>query len=141
MCVPLEGFAILKKASADAVVAAQDRLPGIYGRLLEEGGLASFDESKHLPNTFVLGRTKAWAEKCALAYSFESTRVDQRIKRAAIYCESLPAVRQSSHVKSASVVESLARDYAMYKLAFLVRKAREKEFELTMGLAIRQNYL
>jgi hypothetical protein len=117
-------------------------LPGIYGRMLANGYIKEASGSLpriggNIPHAYV-----KWALDLAPDYSLDRHYVTERIKRAALRGYSSPAVCRSPLVKSAGAAETLARGYALYKLAFLqALEDRDTDFDLTMALAIRQNYL
>jgi hypothetical protein len=143
ICLPLDGYAQLTKgaSAADYIEASRRYLPGIYGRMLQDGSLAGFDTSKHLPSTSVPAGTKSWAEKHAADYSFSQEFVQRRVLRAAIYHGEMPLLKQPVQTKIAGAAESTARDYALYKLAFLLKSGCDSENDLTAAMVVRQNYL
>lgn len=146
--LPVEGF--LQLTTGDSVKAAlaaplvQRQLPGVYGRMIEDGSLAPAVENNIFSVQDVLPTSKArdWASKYAGDFSLEKTAVDRRIVRAAIYTMETPTIVSTKPVAANPAVEQLARSYALYKLAALqYLKERDAQFELTSELAIRQNYV
>jgi len=128
-----------KWASADMI---QQGLPGIYGRMLADGYIK--EASGRLPalRGMVPRDYIKWARSLAPDYSLDRSYLNERIKRAALRGYSQPEVRRSPLVKSAGAAETLARGYALYKLAFLQAvEDRDSEFDLTCAMVIRQNYL
>lgn len=148
VAAPLAGFLELvtgsreKAAMAEGVV--RQRLPGVYGRLLEDGAA----EGLVAENPFTVDRRPApravctWAHKLAGDYSLEHQAVLKRATRAAIYHAAPTAPAAVPLVKEAGAAEELARAYALYKLAFLQAVAPyDRDFDLTCDLVVRQNYL
>jgi len=120
----------------------QQGLPGIYGRMLVNGYIK--EASGHLPalRGLVPHAITKWAHNLAPDYSLDRSHLNARIKRAALRGYSQPEVRRSPLVKSAGAAETLARGYALYKLAFLTAIANcDSDFDLTCNLAVRQHYL
>lgn len=146
--LPLEGFLQLTtgdiEKSASIAPVVQAALPGVYGRMINDGTLTSSVENNLFTVNDILPNNKLrnWATKYSKDYSLDPNIVDKRIVKAAIYN---PKVRKPAMIKMASnqeAIEQLARSYALYKLAALqYLQERDVKFDLTKELAIRQNYV
>ena len=148
VAAPLAGFLEMvtgsREKAAVAEPAVRGRLPGVYGRMLEDGvcdGLAA-------ENPFAVGRqppppaVRDWARKLAADHSLEHAAVLRRATRAALYHAVPPPPAAAPAEKRAGAAEELARAYALYKLAFLQAvAAHDRDFDLTRDLVVRQNYL
>jgi len=137
----LDGDSEKTAAVVDSVTQA---LPGIYNRLISSGTLESAIQSNPFTPSQKLASAsqRQWAIGMAEKYSLDVDHVRQRVARSAIREITRPSLLQSAGTKSAaesSEVESLARRYALYKLAMLA--SQERDVPLTYDLAVRQNYL
>ena len=146
IAMPIEGFVELMfgKEALDHTEMAKRNLPGIYNRMLSD--VFSYVTDPHvrqfLPCGSVPQPLMKWAQDKAADYSLDKMWVEQRAQRAAIYGATVPVVRQPLLVKVAGAAQSLARDYALYKIAFLTSlQHNDVNFPLTCSLAVRQNYL
>ena len=144
--MPIEGFAELMfgKDAVDHTFMARRNLPGIYNQLLSD--VHSYVTDPHvrqfLPCGSVPQPLMKWAVSKAEDYSLDKMLIEKRAQRAALYGATAPAVRQPPLVKVTGSAQSLARDYALYKLAFLQALiGRDPDFNLTANLVVRQNYL
>ena len=123
---------------------ASGLLPGIYNRLVAGGNL----ESEIVGNPFKPSRDLApesqrqWAEKQASTHSLSREHASLRCQLSAIRNMSSPVVMHQPTTKraaaSSSEIETLARRYALYKLAFL--STQGADLPLTSQLLICQNY-
>lgn len=128
-----------KWASADMI---QQGLPGIYGRMLADGSIKEASGQLTALGGLIPQAYRKWAYSLAPDYSLDRSHLEDRVKRAAIRGYSVPDVRRSQLVKSAGAAETLARGYALYKLAFLqALEGRDADFDLTCAMVIRQNYI
>lgn len=128
-----------KWASADMI---RQGLTGIYGRMLADGSIKEASGMMPVLRSTVPHFYTKWAYDLAPDFSLDRTYLDERVKRAAIRGYSYPDVRRVPLVKSAGAAETLARGYALYKLAFLQAiQDRDADFDLTCSMVIRQNYL
>ena len=131
---------------ASVAEAVSGLLPGIYNRMIASGNLeADISNNPFRPSEKLapLAQRK-WASKCAADYSLSVNAVFERASLSAIRQIPATVVRTKSELgeKWASVsgqAETLARHYAMYKLAFLAEQSTE--MPLTAHFAIRQNYV
>lgn len=144
--MPIEGFAemMFGKEALDHVEMARRNLPGIYNRMMSD--VFSYVTDPHvrqfLPCGSVPQPLMKWAADKAADYSLDKMWIEQRAQRAALYGATAPVIRQSPLVKVAGAAQSLARDYALYKMAFLqALVGRDSDFDLTASLVVRQNYL
>jgi hypothetical protein len=128
-----------KWASADMI---RDGLPGIYGRMLADGYIKEASGSLPSIGGMIPHSHCKWAYDLAPELSLDRSHLDIRVKRAAIRGYSVPDVRRAPLVKSAGAAETLARGYALYKLAFLqALEGRDTDFDLTCTMVTRQNYI
>lgn len=144
VCPPLAGYVKMAGvAHADAVaVQAQHYLPGIYGRMLNDGTFTSVDLSGFAGSDGVPSlRARTWAEKRAADYGVSAEDVRRRTVRASLHGEGVPSLRQPTAVKVAGAAYDVARNYALFKLALLDRMARDADFGGACGMAVRQNYV
>ena len=128
-------------AFADGVL---QRLPGVYNRLALDNGL----EQKLASNPYVPASELApaaqrgWAEKNAQWYSLDREAVQNRVLRSALRSLPIPAFHFAGGVKEAAAdVEEAARQYALYKLAFLEPLTDAPDFEGLCELVVLQNYV
>lgn len=151
VALPVRDFLALMidKAAADEVagdVAAQ--LPGIYGRMVEDAaGLedalrsSPYNPADELPDT----RTRTWAASLVPDYGLGRKEAEARVTRSVLRgAVPTPLGQTEETIKEASDrggAEKLARQYALYKLAFLcaVEECGDGEFPLTTTLLVRQN--
>jgi len=146
VAMPIEGFAelVFGKEALDQAEMAKRNLPGIYNGMLSD--VFSYMTDHHVNQFMPLGAVTQplmkWAADKAADYSLDKMWIEQRAQRAALYGATAPSVRQPPMVKVAGTANSLARDYALYKLAFLqALTGRDPDFDLTASLVVRQNYL
>lgn len=117
-------------------------LPGIYGRMLMDGTISEVGSDLPSLHAFVPYELTKWAHERAADYSLDRQHLDTRRVRAELHGFDRPEPRQQQLVKTAGAAETLARGYALYKLAFLQAMSdRDTDYDLTKTLAIRQNYL
>lgn len=147
--LPLRDFVRLETGSDSAKSAAlADRvahaLPGIYGRLIADDDL----DQQLRSNPYQPARELAslaqrqWADKLAAEYGWSRTAVQQRIWRSRIHDRTVPTLEPTLSKQAAASdpeAASLAKRYALYKLAFLAAQA--EDLPLTEALALRQNYV
>ena len=144
VAMPIEGFVSLfdRKYDSATIKLAQRHLPGIYGRLLEAGQITDANLKPYTPVGTVPPALYKWASERAEGYSLEDRFLSQRVQLAAMYGLPAPTVNQPLQLKVAGAAESLARDYAFYKLAFLRGlSSRGEGSDLTSKMVVRQNYL
>ncbi len=151
ICLPLARFIEIttdhghEKAAELAEVVARE-LPGAYTRLLEGGGLPDQLQASHYEPAQAAAppRFANWAAKHASDLSLAKGSVYNRVTRAALRQEESILREPVSHEKIASdrdPAERLAREYALYKLAFLGSVPdSDPDFETIASLAILQNY-
>ena len=141
LTLALGGDTVKAASFADDVSRA---LPGVYNRLIASGDL----EQEIRSNPFKPSQSLApasqrqWAESLAEKYSLDRRHIARRVWQSSIRGIANPNL-SSVGVKYATAksgeVETLARRYATYKLAFLA--SQTDDMPLTCSLAIRQNYV
>ncbi len=123
-----------------------NHLPGVFGRMTEDGTLIEYlDESLRHTNCS-LGSTgyDKWAESLAANRSLDMRSVGNRLKIAALR-NLKPTLRthekQASHDESDTLFEEAARSYAAHELVVLSQMpADSRGMPLTAGAVILQNY-
>lgn len=151
VAMPVEGFLELYADRPTALKAAaevQRLLPGVYGRMAaeepEQLSVAMFAPAPYEPGSHLI----QWAGAKRADYGLERADVGPRLAAAALYGPP-PAPRAPALVKAASektaAAESLARCYALYKVALLLAAYPSKEANidaaaLARELVVRQNY-
>jgi hypothetical protein len=141
----LEDFLKVNEKNPDLAQKAAAYLPGVYTRLLSDPQAESLllSTKEHLKEAQVGMHFLQWSEKHAADRSFGQSSVRLRMKRSALNSLAIPAPK---YEKSASekdpTCEAIAREYALYKLAFLAAHSLDgREGEELKELAVRQNYL
>lgn len=118
-------------------------LPGVYNRLITGGSLErdivsnAFSPSQDLPPA----TQREWAQKQAESHSLHPLAVQKRVMLSAIRSIVPATMLQRAETKQASAsgeAETLARRYALYKLAFLAEQT--SDVLLTANMLVRQNY-
>lgn len=140
----LRDFARFTKRAALAA-AAGAALPGVYGRMADDGVLeARLAADAWLPVDARAGlRYQAAAAALAPSHALDKTAVDRRcllsaVREPALDLDAAPAVKQAAAVTVEA--EALCRDYACYKVAALHRiAAADPCFLLTARYAATQN--
>lgn len=139
-----------EEKSASLAVSVTPHLPGVYNRLIAASDLSS--QIRNNPFSFEgldgippLAQ-RSWAKKQAQVHSFDTGMVQERAQRSVIRNLLEPSTLASSEqVKTASAndpLEGLARQYALYKLAFLVQISQDDpELPLTSKVVVLQNYV
>lgn len=146
VAMPLGGFLEFvnrdPEKAASAAAGAAGFLPGVYGRLLENGQLPGMLES----NPFVPSAglpplaVRRWADAKIAAYGIDGEAVERRVIRAAVRDPRVPAVRPTLE-KAAGAAAEVAAHYAVYKLAFAAAAvAGGADRDLTLRLCVAQNY-
>lgn len=124
-------------------------LPGVYNRLVDDPGLPSQIRS-HMFSPAADGlpslEQRQFATKLAESRSCGSGSVQARVQRSVLRQHNAPASFASSgHQKLAAAGEPrehLARQYALYKLAFLGQiPVQDPELQLTAQMVVLQNYI
>lgn len=130
----------MAKSSAIAVLA---RLPGIYTRMLEGGDFEKIASNPFaIPEkVYIPSSVQRWAEKLAFDWSLDEKFIQKRATIAVFRGVAAPQQRKAPLVKYAGDVDSLAKAYALYKLAFLCSLQKSEDFSRIAEMSIRQNYL
>ena len=121
------------------------RLPGIFGRLVADPNLETLVKtSGYFAAATTSPKQRYWAEKQASALSLGRRHVEERAYRAGLYGATpslLSKIASPAKTATDEQAESLARQYAVYKLAFLSTiSATDPELPLTCQLVILQNH-
>jgi hypothetical protein len=151
IAMPVRDFVRLV-ASGDAVKAAAwqesvpGRLPGVYGRLIVDGSL----EQSLVSNAFApspelaSAEQRSWAKQASQHYSLDETAIQERVVRSALRSLPIPAFRNAEGVKAAANdpgAEHIARQFALYKLAFLGAHVGSPGFDNLCESVVLQNYV
>jgi hypothetical protein len=150
VALPVREFLALmldRRAAAEVADDVAAQLPGIFGRMIKDAGFAAevrhnpYNPADDLPDT----RTRAWAALLVRDYGLGRKEAEARVTLAVLR-GAVPAPRTATEmtVKEAADgggAEKLARQYALYQLAFLsaVEERGDGEFPLTSALLVRQN--
>lgn len=145
--LPVHDFLILlsgqdpeKTANAAALVA--NRLPGIHNRLAAEPDFErALRENPYLPTGAPSNRVRDWVAKHAHAWSLDRDRLIERMQLSLLRHPAPPQPRTLVKVANDAKVDALAREYALYQLAFLQTRAESSETALTFEAVIRHNYI
>lgn len=134
-----------KIASLSATVPRH--LPGVFSRLLSDPNLESavrankFAHSREPVTAGLRERATKQADACSLARAAVTNRIwKSAINRA----DAAAFVSKEAMIKTAAADnpdEAYARQYALYKLAFLNSVPRDSEYSLIKQLTVVQNYL
>lgn len=142
--VPLRDFAALTKR-AESAAAAAAVLPGVYGRMIADGTLAPrLRTNAYAPSAALAPAAhRSAARELRASHALDKEAVDQRCLRAALRQQAVPLVKTGFDAAAGSAdpeAETLARDYACYKVAALERiAAADPCFLLTARYAATQN--
>lgn len=152
IALPLTAFLHLATGGDREKIAAYSdtvprHLPGIFGRLTSDAGLEAALKSN--PFAFSCGQVpcsqSAWAIKQAEACSLDPEAVRNRVFRSAIQKTPAPGfLTKESMIKTAAAdepSEKLARQYAMYKVAFLASLPQDPDFSTISRFVVCQNYV
>lgn len=145
--LPVRDFLCLQLGEdPEKVAGLADRvarhLPGVYGRLIADENLESvLSSNPYRTDGAVAGpQTRRWAEKAAADHSVSLSHVERRVMRSVLQQLVPPSVKGIEKAADATA-EGHARQYALYKLAFLRHWAATVEAPRMMELAVRQNYV
>jgi hypothetical protein len=144
-CLGLRDF--LKWAGADVTPAAVSaHLPGVYGRLAAEPDLGTLlKTSKFQQQGFPPPHMRVWAQPLAADHSLVKHAVQDRLYRSVLRKLDPPQyLTGSESLKTAAASdlnEQWARQYAVYKLAFLATVPITADYPDLKLMAIRQNYV
>lgn len=142
--LPLTDFLVLiTKESREKVAALCDTvsaaLPSAVNRLVSDVDFERQLEQNPYVGDQVPGmRTRAWASKYASDLSMERTRVVERAQLAV-----MRNVQPVMFTKTASVTpsaEGLAREYALYEIAFLAAQPEDASLQRTADYIVQHNY-
>jgi hypothetical protein len=146
--LPVQDFLMLvgergpeKTAQAADLVAS--RLPGIYNRLASDPELEqALRINPYLPSGVTPPRRiRDWVAKHAHAWSLDRDRIIERLQLSVLRQPAPPELRTFSKEAADVGVDALAREYALYQLAFLQSRADSPEAALTCQAVIRHNYI
>lgn len=139
--LPLRDFAGLTK-KADLGEKAAQCLPGAYGRMIADGTLewCVAHNPFSLLEASVPLRQKIAAAELTRRFSLAQDCVVERAQLSALRTSTEPGRALTKTAGAGPEAESLARAYALYKLAALARIAEfDDVFALTATLALHQN--
>lgn len=129
-----------KTAHAADLVAS--RLPGIYNRLASDPGLEqALRTNPYLPSGVPPRRVRDWVAKHAHAWSLDRDRIVERLQLSILRQPDSPRPRPFIKEAANAKVDALAREYALYQLAFLQSRVDSPEAALTKTAVIRHNYI
>jgi len=135
----LTGKPLEKTAEVAAIVA--DRLPGIYNRLADAPHLEQLLKSNpYLPQGMPPRRVRDWVSKHANAWSMDRDRITERLQLSVMRTPAPPRLRPLVKEAANTNAEALAREYALYQLAYLQSLPETADAQLTRSLVIRHNY-
>ncbi len=125
---------------------AEDYLPNIYNRLIDQGSLERRIESSPYPISDKVASIKqrSFANLKVSSNSLEKSAVQHRSMLAAIRGDVSPAINSTTEKRASNDerAEELATQYALYKLAALQHIASfDSDFPLTAMFSVRQNYI
>lgn len=142
--LPLEDF--MKLIAGDdlygeevepAIGCAKSMLPGIFGRLLEEGTLGSMlEDGTYEPNDSIRDRSiEPEVEKLVEGHSLAPRPVAMRVMRITISPgpKKEETITKIASEKVAAAADFIAREYAKYQLAFLEGSADDHTIRLTLA--------
>lgn len=152
VAMPLRDFLRLVVGSdAEKLASLSDSvpryLPGVFGRLVADENL----ESSLRSNPFAVsqdlasGAQRQWASKQAAAFSVDPSVAQDRVCRSALNKQAaLAFIPKGEMVKTAAATdesEMFARQYAMYKLAFVAALPINANAVEIGEMVVRQNYV
>jgi hypothetical protein len=143
--LPVEGFLTLvgvepAKAAAHAG-AVRAALPGVYTKLARSQKFAEILAANPFRPTETASRlVREWAQKLAAHYGVDPAAASERAARAAVREARAPGLRAAEKAAAPAAGE-LARTYGLYKLAFLHAARKAGACDLTLRLAVLQNYV
>lgn len=147
--LPLREFLMLLTKQADSAyfvekVAAE--LPGVFSRLLDDTQVVDMLENNPYNHAVTASAsTRLWAEKVAVDYSLLPQATQKRAFLAVLRSvekTEFPAVVKKANSGSNSAAASLAKHYALYKIAAFAEFCEKfGEKALTATQCIMQNYI
>ncbi len=144
--LPLRDFAVMTKR-AELYEDATSCLKGVYGRMIADGSLERrITHNRYAPSTKLAAyKQRQQAGSLHAGYSLDFPAVRQRCVLSTVRGQTVPMNAKygfwnEKKAHDSPLVEELARDYAMYKLAALRKIAQfDESFLLTARLAMTQN--
>lgn len=145
VAMPVDGFVAMVNQSVVADGAAdpvRECMPGIFSRLVKSGEIHKLiDENPFVPpGDLPPLAVRRWANAKSADFSVDPAVAEKRLMRNALYCESLPRVKQASYASNGPAQE-LAKHYASYQLAFLSAIKDSPNYDLTAKLCVVQNHV
>lgn len=133
------------QADTQLAEAVGQRLPGVYGRMLEDGGLQDLLRGNpYTPAKTASDGAVAWVNKQAVSrQTLTADDMALGVGLSAVRGTRRPVIKSASSVvlPSSSQVERLAISYALYKVAFLGVLPEGPAADVTLKLAVAQNYV
>lgn len=146
--LPLNTFlAMLTGDCTEKTAAAADhvagRLPGVYNRLASDPRLEEeLRNNPYLPSGPAPQRIRHWVLKHAAEWSLSRPRVVERLQLSVLRNPAVLGARRSMNkVASVDSSEELAKQYALYQLAFLTAHAKDPNAAFMQTLAVRSNFV
>ncbi len=118
------------------------RLPGIYTRLLGDPQLPAMLRNNPYEPAVPSQAQCQWASKQS-SWGLHSEGHARSLYKIALYETTTPRIKQASTIElpANAQAERLARAYALYKVAMLDAQPVDRELDLTVCLAVAQNYV
>ena len=121
-------------------------LRGVYGRMIADGSLErGIATNRYAPSEqLATGKQREKAAQYRSVYTLDHADVQNRCLRSSVRGHQIPvlnkAIWNEKKAHDSPLVEALARDYGLYKLACLRRIAQfDTDFPLTVRTALTQN--
>lgn len=142
LCMSCADFVAWQTGDASEKTAREvgARLPGIYGRLLDDPLLPQMIRENPFDRPIVASEASLrWTDKQASLVPFTAAGLTKAAQLTALRGVPQPVIKTASAVllPSDSQTERLARSYALYKLAFLATS----HDDVAVRMAVAQNYV
>lgn len=140
----------IKTANDVTVTAVSDALPGIFSKMAEEQDIvSSLEQNSYNPQYVAPVKAQYWAEKIAATKSILPQDVEKRAYLAVLRAAKTPAFNNTTFQSmtkkaetSSAAVRSLARHYALYKIAAFAEIMKKYDSSgLTAPYCVMQNYV
>lgn len=150
--LPVRDFLHLTiKAADDVTVAAVvDALPGVFSKMAEEQDIvSSLEQNSYNPACVASVKVRYWADKIAATKSILKHEVEKRAYLAVLRDVKPPVFNNTTFQSmtkkaetSSAAVKSLARHYALYKIAAFAEIMKKYDADgLTAPYCVMQNYV
>jgi hypothetical protein len=143
--LPLPAFlALLTGASheklAHAVELAEERMPGVFQRMLEDENLYQTLQNSPYTSAHPEQPTRLWAVKQASQWSLHRDRAIERSQRGLLRRPTAPQIRPLTKLAAATPAEDLAMEYGLYQLSFLADQPINGDLPWLTELVARNNF-